>query len=338
VYLRSWHPPDPGLEIVPGSWRAEDWPIEGAEDRVIHLGGGVDSLPYIPTAGAEAGAWWGELPVDQGPLDETCLVYETEPLPEDVAIIGFPTTLLHASVDAPLAHFFARLSDVAPDGRVTLVSGGGLNGAHRRSAEQPEPLEPGVAQHLQVPMRFTSWVFPSSHRIRLAVANHLWPMMWPTPHPMTMSLHVGDSSLVLPVVPLKARSDPRFGSPTTTPAPADVTREGEIEPTAWTVDRSGATAMASWRGEEESRFPWGRMRSIEYLRFKVSDDRPDLAAALGEGGLHVTLPGRTLQWRTRLSLRSDAESFHYRFRRTLAENGREIRRRDWEESVPRDFQ
>jgi hypothetical protein len=96
--------------------------------------------------------------------------------------------------------------------------------------------------------------------------------------------------------------------------------------------------MASWRGEEESRFPWGRTRSIEYLRFKVSDDRPDLAAALGEGDLHVMLPGRTLQWRTRLSLRSDADSFHYRFRRTLAENGSEIRRRHWEESVPRDFQ
>ncbi|MGH2547509.1 MAG: CocE/NonD family hydrolase, partial [Actinomycetota bacterium] len=272
VYLRTWHPPDPGLGLVPGSWRAEDWPIEGAEDRVIHLGGGIDRLPYLPSAGAEAGAWWGELPVDQAPLDEMCLVYETEPLPDDVAIIGFPRTLLHAAVDAPLAHFFARLSDVAPDGRVTLVSGGGMNGAHRRSAERPEPLEPGVAEHLQVPMRFTSWVFPSGHRIRLAVSNHLWPMMWPTPHPMTMSLHVGDSSLVLPVVPLEARSVPRFGSPTTTPVPADVTREGDIQPTAWTVDRSGATAMALWRGEEESRFPWGRMRSIEYLRFKVSDD------------------------------------------------------------------
>jgi putative CocE/NonD family hydrolase len=349
VYLRSWHPPVPDLDEVPGSWRAEDWPIEGAEDRVLHLHDdgalgrragpdAVHRLPYVPSAGAEAGAWWGELPVDQAPLDETCLIYETEPLPEDVAIIGFPRTLLHASVDAPLAHFFARLSDVAPDGRVTLVSGGGLNGTHRRSAERPQPFEPGVAEHLQVPMRFTSWVFPAGHRIRLAVSNHLWPMMWPTPHRMTMSLHVGNSSLVLPVVPLEARSVPRFGSPTTTPAPADVTREGDIQPTAWTVDRSGATAMASWRGEEESRFPWGRMRSIEYLRFKVSDDRPDLAAALGEGDLHVMLPGRTLQWRTRLSLRSDADSFHYRFRRTLAENGSEIRRRDWEESVHRDFQ
>lgn len=339
VYLRSWHPPDPGLEVVPGSWRAEDWPIEGAADRMIHLGpDAIHRLPYAPSAGAEAGAWWGELPVDQAPLDETCLFYDTEPLAEDVAIIGFPRAILRASVDAPHANFFARLSDAGPDGRVTLVSGGGLNGAHRRSPERPEPLEPGVAEVFLVPMRFTSWVFPAGHRIRLAVSNHLWPMMWPTPYPMTMSLHVGDSALVLPVVPLEAGSVPRFESPVRTPDPEEVTHEGDIQPTAWTVERSGATAMASWRGEEELRFPWGRMRSIEYLRFKVSDDRPDLAASLGEGDLHVTLPGRTLQWRTRLSLRSDAHSFHLRFRRTLAENGRDIRRRDWDESIPRDFQ
>jgi putative CocE/NonD family hydrolase len=349
VYLRSWHPPDPALREVPGAWRWVDWPIDGAEDRTLHLQGGgrlgdpsgevaVHPLPYVPSAGAEAGAWWGELPVDQAPLDETCLVYETEPLPGDVAIIGLPRAVLRASVDAPLAHFFARLSDAAPDGRVTLVTGGGLNGAHRRSAERPEPLEPGVVERFEVPMRFTSWVFPAGHRIRLAVSNHLWPMMWPTPYPMTMSLHVEDSSLVLPVVPVEGGSVPRFGSPATTPIPTDVTREGHIQPTAWTIDRFDGTAMASWKGEEETRFPWGRMRSIEYLRFKVADDRPDLAAALGEGDLHVTLPGRTLQWRTRLSLRSDAETFRYRYRRTLAENGRVIRERTWEESIPRDFQ
>jgi putative CocE/NonD family hydrolase len=349
VYLRSWHPPDTELDVVPGTWRGEAWPIEGAEERVLHLGSGatladhpggagVDRLPYVPSAGAEAGAWWGELPVDQGPLDATCLVYETEPLSEDVAIIGFPIARLRAAVDAALAHFVARLSDAAPDGSVTLVTGGALNGAHRRSAERPEPLVPGVPEDLVVPMRFTSWVFPAGHRIRLAVSNHLWPMLWPTPHRMTMSLAVGSSSLTLPVVPMEPRSVRPFDAPESTPGATEASREGHIEPTPWTVDRLDGGAMASWRGEEGLRFPWGRMRSIEYLRFKVSDAHPELAAALGEGDLHVLLAGRTLQWRTRLSLRSDADAFHYRFRRTLAEDGREIRRRDWKESVPRDFQ
>jgi uncharacterized protein len=349
VFLRSWHPPDPSLQVVPGSWRWEDWPIEGAEERMFHLGGdgslrsspgpdAVHRLPYRPGAGAEAGAWWGELTADQGPLDAACLVYETGPLPEDLAIIGLPRAILHASIDAPLAHFFARLSDVSPDGQVTLVTGGGLNGAHRRSAEQPEPLAPGEVDRFEVPMRFTSWVFPAGHRIRLAVSNHLWPMMWPTPHRMTMSLHVSGSKLVLPVVSLEGREVPRFEAPRKASKPAELTTEGHIHPTAWQVDRFEGSAMASWRGEEESRFPWGSLESSEYLRFKVSDDRPERAAALGEGDILVKLPRRTLAWRTRLSLRSDTEAFHYRFRRTLAENGRVIRERDWSESVPRDFQ
>jgi hypothetical protein len=45
-----------------------------------------------------------------------------------------------------------------------------------------------------------------------------------------------------------------------------------------------------------------------------------------------------VEWRTDLELRSDAELFHYRFLRTLAEDGRQIRRREWRESIPRDFQ
>jgi putative CocE/NonD family hydrolase len=349
VFLRSWHPPDPSLKVAPGSWRWGDWPIEGSEERTFYLSDdgslrtargsdAVHQLPYRPGAGAEAGAWWGELTVDQGPLDATCLVYETDPLPEDVAIIGMPRAVLHAAVDAPLAHFFARLSDVSPDEHVTLVTGGGLNSAHRNSAEHPEPLKPDAVDRFEVPLRFTSWVFPAGHRFRLAVSNHLWPMMWPTPYRMTMSLHVADSRLVLPVVPLESRDAPRFESPHKAPAPPGLETKGEIQPSAWTVDRIEGSTLASWKGEEESRFPWGRMRSTESLRFKVSDDRPDRAAALGEGDIGVSLPGRTLAWQTRLSLSSDVESFRYRFRRTLAENGTVIREREWDESVPRDFQ
>jgi uncharacterized protein len=350
VFLRSWYPPDPSLEVVPGTWRREDWPIEGTERRTLFLGPdgslaarragsrAVHQLPYRPSAGAEAGAWWGELGVDQGPLDETCLVYDTPPLETDLAIIGMPAAILYASVDAPLAHFFVRLSDVAPDGRVTLVTGGGLNGAHRRSAQRPEALEPGLVERFEAPMRFTSWVFPASHRIRLAVSNHLWPMMWPTPYHLTMSLHARDSFLALPIVRPDAPATRGFEPPSRPPAPPEVHTEGHVEPTPWRVDRADGFAIASWKGQEDMRLPWGRIRSAESLRFKVSDDRPDRAAALGEADAVVTLPGRTLIWRTRLSLRSDAEAFHYRFRRTLAENRRVIREREWRESVPRDFQ
>jgi uncharacterized protein len=352
VYLRSWHPPDPSLDAVPGRWRWEDWPIEGGRDVVLRFHAdrslrpspsteAVHRLPYRPNAGAEAGAWWGELAVDQSPLDDTCLVYETPPLGEDLAIIGSPQATIHAAVDAPLAHWFTRLCDVSPDGSVGLVTGGGLNGAHRRSAERPEPHETGIVEPLRVPMRFTSWVFPAGHRIRLAVSNHLWPMMWPTPHPMTMSLHVGgphDSSLILPVVPVASAASPAFREPAQIAATEGIGSSGSVTPSAWTVERRRDGATASWEARAESWFPWGRFTSGERLRFEVADDRPDLASARGHGDVHVSLPGRDVTWRTELDLRSDAHAFQYRFRRLLEEDGRPIRERAWEESISRDFQ
>jgi putative CocE/NonD family hydrolase len=215
VYVRHWHPPDPNLAQIPGEWRFEDWPIRRARETTLHLtpdhrldaapgATGTHALRYVPSAGDAAGFWWGEILPDQRPADAWSLVYDSEPLSEDTEILGFPRALLRASADAPLANWFVRLSDVAPDGEVTNVTGAGLSGAQRESASKPAPLEPGRVYPLEVELHFTSWVFPRGHRIRVAVSNALWPMIWPTPYAMTTSLELGGtngSRLLLPVIP-----------------------------------------------------------------------------------------------------------------------------------------
>jgi predicted acyl esterase len=87
--------------------------------------------------------WWGELTPDQRPVDAFSLIYETSPFDEELEMLGFPRLELRASADAPLAHSFGRISDVSPDGTTVLVAGGGINGAHRVSMDDPEPLERG---------------------------------------------------------------------------------------------------------------------------------------------------------------------------------------------------
>ena len=83
-------------------------------------------LKYVPTVGVEAGFWWGELLSDPRPVDAFSLVYDSAPLESELAILGRPHALLRASASAPLANWFARLSDVAPDGTVTQITGAGL--------------------------------------------------------------------------------------------------------------------------------------------------------------------------------------------------------------------
>ena len=99
------------------------------------------------------------------------LVYDSAPLENDMAILGWPRVQLQVSASAPLADWFARLSDVAPDGSVTLITGEGQSGAQRDSADDPEYLNPGEFYPLPIELHVTSWVFPKGHRIRLAISN-----------------------------------------------------------------------------------------------------------------------------------------------------------------------
>ena len=81
--------------------------------------------------------------MEQRGTDAFSLVYDTEPLAEDMEILGFPRAMLTVAANATRANWFARLSDVAPDGTVTLVTGAAQNGAHRVSARDPRAIEPG---------------------------------------------------------------------------------------------------------------------------------------------------------------------------------------------------
>src|SRR5271156_4848673 len=189
VYMRHWYPPDPNITGIPGEWRAEKtWPPANVQTQTLSLepnhtlGSGarlpnsnptVHQLKYVPSIGAEAGFWWGDLTADQRPIDAYSLVYDSPPLEKDTAILGRPKAVLAVSSTAPLADWFVRLSDVAPDGTATLVTGAGQSGAQRDSAANPEDLAPHTIYTLPIELHVTSWVFPRGHRIRLAVSNAL---------------------------------------------------------------------------------------------------------------------------------------------------------------------
>ena len=359
VYVRNWHPPGPYLENAPGNWRYEDgWPIPRIRDRVVYpqpnhtLGGEAPpetthQLRYIPSIGVEAGGpvmWWGDVAHDQRGTDAFSLVYDSEPLAEDLEILGLPHAILTVAANATRANWFARLSDVAPDGTVTQVAGAAMNGTHRESARAPKALVPGEPFELDIEMHFTSWVFPKGHRIRLAVNNAQWPMLWPTPEPMTTELRLGASRLVLPVVPYEERPVPDFLPPAKDPPYAGyesleggtTSGYGEIS----SVDRNPQTGLAVAKATNGggTRFPWGTERTFETIRYEIKDDAPADAQVLGTHRMEVELPGRKLVWDAELSFRSDRENFLYSYRRRLTENGKLVREKAWTQTIPRDFQ
>jgi len=356
VFEQHAHPPGAEPQQVPGEWRMESWPPAGLAPVTWHLGAGhvlartagpaaVERLRDVPSAGTEAGFWWGELLADQRPADAFALTYESAPLEADLAILGAAHVSLKAAADAPLADWIARLEDVAPDGAVTAITGGGINGAQRRSREHPEPLVPGEEYVLEIPMRLSSWVFPRGHRIRIAVSNALWPMLWPTPHAMTTTLRLGGedgSTLTLPTVPPHGAAAPALPALEPIETPPGITEPGGdyAWPGAWKIERdeTHGVSTVTWRGTSGMRFPWGSFEHSEQIVYHLEDAHPELASAQGEGESVEHLKDRVLTYRGHLSLTSDASTFHYAFTRELLRDGAVVRTRTWREDIPRDLQ
>ena len=357
IYQQHSHAPGSASQDIPGEWRAEDWPPRGLVPTTLYLQPehrlgaepgptASDALRYRPSVGVEAGFWWGELNGDQRAIDAFSLTYDSAPLGEDLAIMGLPQVNLQAVTDAPLADWFVRLSDVAPDGTVTLVTGAGQNAAQRHSMADPVDLVPGEPYAMTVKLHLATWVFPAGHRIRIALSNALWPMNWPTPYAMTSHLLLGGaagSRLTLPRVPLTGMAPAPFAPPA--PVEQPDWRRGNAEggaawPGQWTTlrDEVHQRSTVTWRGTTSAEYPWGRFDHSEQLTYDVDDAHPDIARVQGDSRYDQAIPGHVLTWIGALDVTSDATTFHYRYTRTLLRDGTVLRTRTWEEPISRDHQ
>jgi predicted acyl esterase len=356
IYQQHWHPPGSRAQDVPGEWRAENsWPPAGTTTTTLYFQSehrlafsasenGRDQLRNVPSAGVETGFWWGELLTDPRPVDAYSLIYDSPALTEDFAILGRPRVTMHVAADAPLADWFVRLSDVAPDGSVTMVTGAGINGAQRDSMADPKDLTPGALFPLSLELHLASWVFPKGHRIRVAVSNALWPMNWPTPYPLTTSLAFGHSTpsvVNLPRVTVHGAVPPPFAAPEPIEKPASIESIGSgAWPGSWTVlrDEVSQRSTVTWQGTAAVSYPWGHFDHSERLIYEIDDTHPELASVQGDSEYIQTVKNHILTWRGRLNVVSNAHTFFYKYTRTLLKDGAVIKTKTWEEPIPRDHQ
>ena len=108
---------------------------------------------------------------------------------------------LDLAADEASALLAVRLNDVQPDGTSTLVTYGLLNLTHRDGHDQPAPLEPGVLQRVRLQLNDIAHAFPAGHRLRLALSSSYWPIAWPSPSAVVLTVRTGQSALYLPVRP-----------------------------------------------------------------------------------------------------------------------------------------
>ncbi len=188
-------------------WRDEKaWPLPGTEWRRYYLhsrgransahGDGAlatdapgaepaDSFLYnplnpVPTAGGGLCCYPNSVP--GGAFDQTMvehrgdvLVYSTEPLAEDLEVIGPVKFTLYASSSAPDTDFTAKLVDVGPCGFARNLTDGILRARVRESQASPRLMRPGQIYEFTIDLWSTANLFKAGHRIRLEVSSSNFP-------------------------------------------------------------------------------------------------------------------------------------------------------------------
>ncbi|MGE4178997.1 MAG: CocE/NonD family hydrolase [Limisphaerales bacterium] len=195
-------------------WRRESaWPPTNALSRSLFLGPG-GSLAFTPPT--ESGDAFDEFVSDpMRPVPSSArittgmpatymvedqrfasrrpdvLVYETEPLTEDVTLVGPLTASLHVSTTGTDADWVVKLIDVYtgdhpdPDPNPAgirmgeyqqLVRGEPFRGKYRNGYDQPEPFVPGQVTAVEFTMPDICHTFRTGHRIMIQIQSSWFPL------------------------------------------------------------------------------------------------------------------------------------------------------------------
>jgi uncharacterized protein len=354
VYMQHYEKPIVDRLEAAGQWRAEtDWPPPGADERTLHLaeagsltleagGDGADTFDYVATVGTTGGLWSGGLqfglPGDQRPDEAFSLVYTSAPLEDEVHLLGRPSVVLHASSTAAVIGFAASLSDVAPDGVSHLVAKGMLNATRRSSLTDPEPLTPGEVYELQIEIDTTAWVFPTGHRIRLAIASADWPNVWPTPQPATNTVHRGNarpSRLIVPTVPPHGSATPPQYRPSSR---AMVRHSDRTERPSWQVVHDVLVGRSQVRIREASDERINDTTAVRREYSLVADCdpyEPSSASAHGRHLSRIARPNSVIEGSSDVLIQATATHFNITIDLVLRVNGTIHHSKRWVEAVPR---
>ena len=343
----------------PGRWVAEpSWPSPNIKAKRLSLNAdGLGEKPGAETPltlrsplsiGHLAGHWCSyghapDQPDDQREEDGKSLCFDGAVLTERVEILGAPVVTLDVASDKPQAQVCVRLCDVAPDGESVRVSYGLLNLNHRDSHEFPTALEPGKRYRVRVQLCDIAHSFAPGHRIRVAVSSSYWPIAWPAPEPVTLTLRAGASSLELPARQPRdedGKLAPFAPAETARPQKPAVLRPAKTE--EWvTRDLSPAKRFLAqpggWRPHASPKASALEYDAMKEEEFRIGDHDPASARCDIRNSRKV---GRG-SWQTRVDThtRMSCTSQEYILDATLDafEGEKRILTRSWQRRVPRDF-
>lgn len=362
TWMESWIQPAPYHAERPGRWVAEEtWPSPRITPRrwflnVLSLGDKPDPGDAVrvrapQTTGLRGGDFYGygadgDAPLDQRADDGKSLVFDSDPLTDTLEILGAPVVTLDLAADHPVAHVIVRLNDVAPDGGSSRVSYGVLNLTHRESHEHPEPLEPGRRYRVPIRLNDIGYSFAPGHTLRISVSTAYWPMLWPAPEPVELTVFTGDSTLELPVRPSRPEdADLRpFDAPERGPVsdhtPLEWAQAQRMVELDLATDETVYTTFGD--GGDFGGAALARIEDIDLTigytirrTFRIGEHDPLSARAEVEQKTIMRRGDWSVRIECRTALSADSENFRVQATMDAFESGGRISHREWDEIVPR---
>ncbi|RWB01111.1 CocE/NonD family hydrolase [Mesorhizobium sp.] len=334
-----WHPERPGRWVAEPVWPSRD--IETQEVELIAEGSKRAIVASPQSCGLAGGEYFPftfgpELPGDQRPDDALSVCFDQPVLTEAIDIVGAPEVSVRVSSDRRQANIAIRLCDVHPDGASELISYGVLNLTHRNSHEFPQALAPSETVSARVVLDQCAYRVPSGHRLRIAVSNAYWPMIWPSPEPVRLDLSA--ATLKLPLRPLAQGDEVAFPAPeAATPWATETLRAANSERH---VDCDEKTGMITLSIVDD----FGEVRDLEHglangsiarETWTIHPDDPLSASGKTHWTQTLSRNGWSVRTETSAEVRSDAQSFMVNARIEAYEGEKLVFERNFEEKIPR---
>jgi hypothetical protein len=355
--------PDTTISHRNGHWvEVMDWPSADVVGQTFWLnasglgraadqGGGTLTICSPQSYGAAGGdmtsfATPGDMPGDQRVDAGGALIFRSAPLDAQMNILGQPKLRLRVTADRPQGFVTALLTDEAPDGAQSLITRGFFNLTHRISSEVVTPVVAGEAMEVTVALHGMAWQVPEGHRLVLHLASTYWPILWPSPEPVTLGLRPGISVIEIPtLVSDEAVPCPRVLAPPPSAALRQTTQLCE-----GSMTRDIVTDLISGKVRHRMFIDGGVFGPIGKIRFDaIGTEFHDVSERIYE--IHPDDPlsakatmtqSRTMErgdWQVRIETYSEmtasSDAFHLTAHVECWEGDVPFHRVDWSHEIPR---
>ena len=164
-------------------------------------------------------------------------------------------------------------------------------------------MTPGARERVRVQLNDTAWAFKPGHRVRVAISTTYWPMVWPSPEEVTLTVFEG-SALTLPVRPERpGDEDLRIGADLESGQPADYTvvEPARLDREITTHAMTGETVISNFSGGGRFRLNWIDLETTSTATDVVGITEGDPLSCWAEAhrtseqrrdGWHIRLEGR----------------------------------------------